>query len=250
MRYLFKIFSIIISKIWIIKNKIVSQDGLRILIYHSVGSKIPDDIQGRYSISGASLRSQIQYLKQSGYKLVSLRESIPGSGIAISFDDGYKDNFEIAYPILSELSIPFTIFISTDNLFSNSQLFLNAEDVRKLSRDPLVTIGSHGTSHRALSKLFQNELEAELSESKKILEELTGREVNGISYPHGCYDDKVIKAVKVAGYKWAATSHFGINGSKGNCFKLRRTDIWSFDEIDDFKIKLNGGLDWRHFFGL
>lgn len=233
-------------KIWVFKNKyLIRQRGARVLMYHSIDDVIPDDFQGRYTISAEKFKEQMQLLKILGNPLKPLSYPLMTNSISITFDDGYKNNLAIAYPILKSLNIPFTIFICTNNLNDKSGLFLTRSDVQYLLQDPLVTIGSHGVSHSPMVLLSENKLMYELTKSKQILEDLISKPIDGISYPHGSYDSRVIKATKLAGFKWAVNSRFGKIFPQTSPYQLSRTDVWSWDTSIEFEHKLWGGHDWR-----
>lgn len=239
----------LLVNLWVFKYKHVSQKQLtRVLMYHSIGDPIPDDYQGRYAIGIEKFKEQMELLKDLGVPLVKLSYPFIKEGISVTFDDGYKNNLEIAYPILKSLNIPFTVFISTNNFDDKSGIYLTKNDVKYLLQDPLVSIGSHGVTHRPLTHLSDDELFYELSKSKNILEDLAGKSIDGISYPHGAYDERIIRAVQMVGYKWAANSIFGTITPKTSPYELKRTDIWSWDTSAEFKCKLIGGHDWRGLF--
>lgn len=238
-----------ISRIFALGNagRLFQRGDLRILMYHAVGTAIPEDTQGRYTITPQAFSQQMTQLAGMNYGLVSLGAELPKNGIAVSFDDGYKDNLVAAYPILKALGIPFTIFVSACNLDSTSDIFLTRSDLQFLAKDPLVTIGAHGLSHTPLRQLRDADLARELIDSRSIIEDVIDKPVHGMSYPHGDYDQRIIEAVMQAGYLWAACSTFGCNTTTQNRFLLRRTDIWSYDSMRDFECKLAGGWDWLKF---
>lgn len=93
---------------------------------------------------------------------------------AITFDDGLEDVYTIAYPILKELKVPFTVFVLSD--FIDNTGYLNSEQLMDLSKDSLVTIGVHGLKHDLLTTLSTEGKKAEIVESKTKIEKLIGRE--------------------------------------------------------------------------
>ena len=92
--------------------------------------------------------------------------------IAITFDDGYKDNLYVAAPILAEYGSPFTVFITAKFVNKNSSVYLTPGEMRELSALPGVTIGSHGMTHRRLTGLNSGDLMSELSKSRSRIEDL------------------------------------------------------------------------------
>ena len=101
---------------------------------------------------------------------------------------------------------------------------LSAQQLAELSRDPLVTIGSHGTSHRRLSTLPEAELMEELRTSRRILEGVTGREVRHVAYPFGSRDacgPREFAAAAECGYLTGVTTR------RGNIFAQHRSQLTS-----------------------
>lgn len=118
--------------------------------------------------------------------------------IAITFDDGLEDVFAVAYPILKQKQIPFSVFVVTD--FLDTPGYITKEQLRILSEDALVTIGSHGMTHEVFPKLNSLEKEKELCFSKNKLEEMIGKKVDFFAYSHGQYDKESLKLVRCYRY--------------------------------------------------
>ena len=111
--------------------------------------------------------------------------------IAVTFDDGLKDVYEMAYPFLKERNIPFTVFIVTD--FLDTEGYITTENLRELASDGLVTIGSHGVTHKNLNSLSAEDQKAELTESKRIIESIIGKPVNAFAFSHGQYNKDTLR---------------------------------------------------------
>lgn len=120
---------------------------------------------------------------------------------AITFDDGLKDTYDIAFPILKQLNIPFTIFVLSEKL--NEPGYLSVNDLKILDSSKLVTIGVHGSNHEILTQINDELLMKEVTSSKEKIEKILGHECAYFAYSHGQYNNKVISAVKKAGYQYA-----------------------------------------------
>ena len=225
--------------------------GHRILMYHAVGFQVESDLQGLFSIKPELFASHMEWLAGLGQiQVLSLSEGLKDLSrptVSISFDDGYEDNFKVAAPLLLKQSFPFTVFVTSDSIKKHKKGFLTPEDLKEFSSLPGVTIGAHGKSHVPLVKCNEVDLLIELSESKKYLEDLIGKPVITMSYPHGSVDDEVRRAVKKCGYLNAATSFFGINTPNIDVFSLRRTEITGHDSLSVFQEKIWGWWDWYRF---
>ncbi len=167
-----------------------------------------------------------------------------GGGLAITFDDGYRDNLTIAAPILSEASIPFTVFVTPGFIESGEAQYLNRSDVKTLADISGAGIGAHGFSHRKLTECDDRELASELNDSRAWIEDLIGRPVTTMSYPHGAVDRRVRNAAEEAGYAIAACSRFGIHGAGDDPFLVPRTDVWANDSAPRLRAKIAGYWDW------
>ena len=164
--------------------------------------------------------------------------------VAVTLDDGYKDNLYIAAPILLKFKIPFTIFVTSAFITGRSQDYLTRNELRELSELPGVTIGSHGATHVPLAKCDGATLQKELYGSRAYLEDLIGREVKVISYPHGSVDRRCRDTASRAGYLRGGCSRFDINDETRDPLLLCRCEILSLDSERLFIQKLSGAWDW------
>ena len=224
--------------------------GLRVLLYHSVSSGVNFDPQGLFTIFPHIFENQMRILaKNTNVSLVSLSDCLEtisnrGLAVAVTFDDGYKDNLNTVASIMQKYRIPFTVFVSTSFIQNQTPDFLTPDELRELSMLPGVSIGSHGATHTRFTKLNKSELRDELISSKHYLEDITGKEVMAISYPHGAVDSIVKDATILAGYKIGACSRFDINNEFRDPLLLCRTTIVAKDTNKVYLQKLNGAWDW------
>lgn len=234
------------EKTKIFRNKTT---GLRILMYHAVGTPAYSDSMGLYSISENVFKEQMLEVSQSDtIHTVSLNTDTlkeTSNRLAISFDDGYMDNLKIAAPIMVELGIPFTVFVTADFVRKLTPGFLTPDALVELSHMPGVDIGAHGVTHCRMSDCNTASLREEMRLSKSYLEDLLGREITSMAYPNGACDRRVMYAALEAGYRLAACSYPGVNTSHRNPMLLKRTEITANDDISRFRQKLSGCWDWQ-----
>ena len=110
--------------------------------------------------------------------------------VCVTFDDGYSDNYTLAYPLLKRLGVPFTIYVTTgfiDNQlpmwwYPSQRLGISKEELLALDADPLCTIGAHTVSHQKLDTLSYEEQYKEISDNKHELERLLGHPVQHFSF--------------------------------------------------------------------
>jgi peptidoglycan/xylan/chitin deacetylase (PgdA/CDA1 family) len=177
---------------------------LPILLYHHVS----DQGSGRYVIPINVFREQMESLKRAGYETISISQlaqvirtggRLPVKPVAITFDDGYLDTYENAYPILRELNYTATVYIITGTLGTKlSYGYMQFDALKELAAAGW-EIGSHSVTHNDLMK---TKLGAgnEMKQSKKTLEELLGGEVRSFSYPFGSANSFLKELAAQSGY--------------------------------------------------
>lgn len=224
--------------------------GLRILLYHAIGSPALGDSRGLFSLRPDRFEQQMDELSERhAGRVVGLDPDLriaSGPQIAITFDDGYADNLAVAAPILAARGLPFTVFVTADFVRKSRPGFLTPSGLRELAALPKVRIGAHGATHVALSACDDMQLREELHSSKQYLEEMIGREVCTMAYPYGAADRRVRDAVVAAGYRLAASSYAQVNDARRDRLMLGRTEVLGGDSLRVFRQKLHGDWDWRH----
>jgi len=209
-----------------------------ILMYHSLGTPPVETPQVEKEI----FKQQLRYLKEHGFKVILVEElaesikkrKIERKVVAITFDDGYKNNLEAA-ELLKEFGFPATIFVIVNKI--NEEGYLGEEDLKYILANTPVNIGSHTLNHKYLPSLSLFELEKEIFLSKKILENMLGREINAFSYPLGGFNREALKIVEKAGYKCGFTTN---RGKGKNIFALKRIKITNNDVGLNLWAKLSG----------
>lgn len=223
--------------------------GLRILLYHAIGSPALGDTRGLFSLHPESFAQQMDDLSERyAGRVVGLDPHLRiGSEpqIAITFDDGYADNLAVAAPILVARGLPFTVFVTADFVRNSRPGFLTPSGLRELAAVPEASIGAHGAAHVALSECDDRQLREELHSSKLYLEETIGRDVLTMAYPYGAADRRVRDAVEAAGYRLAASSYAAVNDAGRDRLMLGRTEVLGGDSLRVFRQKLHGDWDWR-----
>lgn len=183
------------------KNILYSPSSSLILLFHHLS------LNPEIDRSGCKLDTDSFIKILSKYKnYISLQELLSEQKhkcITITFDDGLADVYNIGYKYLKKWNIPFTIFVSTDLL--DTEGYITKEQLIEMANDNLVTIGAHGVTHRVLTSLDSEGKRFEITQSRRILEQIIGKKVNIFAYSHGQYDDECIRLVKEAGYSYAVS---------------------------------------------
>lgn len=221
---------------------------VNILAFHKIQNQFSF---GPNNLSPRRFRKLLEYLKGKGYQFVPLKEIIESPAenkIAFTFDDGYAHLLKQLPPLMEEFVFKPTVFIPTHyigrrnrwdyNYFLQRCYHLNEQQIKELSKNG-VEFGSHGHTHTSLLKLSENQIETELAESKRILEDITGYPIDIISYPFGRFDTAIIAHVKEAGYRYGLTMNFPDQNDSG--LNLGRYAVYGYDTRRTILSKIKRG---------
>jgi peptidoglycan/xylan/chitin deacetylase (PgdA/CDA1 family) len=196
-----------------------------ILLYHHVA---PDR-----EISPERFAEQMRSLVERGYESLSMddlvqvaqgHENIQKPAFVLAFDDGYRDNWEHAFPIIKKWGIQAVIYLVTERVGSDG--FLSWDEVKSMSDSGLVIFGSHTHTHRHfVRKEPYGNLEDELRTSKSVLETRLGKPCRHMAWPWGDYEDAWLPLVQKLGYVSAATTLAGANAKGTNPYEFRRINV-------------------------
>ena len=219
-----------------------------VIMYHSVDDRAQ---VSKLSVSPESFERQIRFLKKHDYNVVKLEElpglmqsgKIPHKTIAITFDDGYENNYRYAFRVLKELDIPATIFIIPALVGTDD--YLRWDQVIEMSESGVISIGSHSMIHAYLPALSEQGLDIEITDSKRTIESHIRKDVASFSYPLGGFNKRVRDKVVRAGYKIAVAVNPGKNYPKHDIFAMKRVRISrTSDNLLVFWIETSGFYTW------
>lgn len=180
--------------------------------YHHIRPMPPESAgvtERAFTVTPEGLEAHLKYFKENGYQVVLVDElldyfdsgkPLPPKAVAITFDDGWQEHYKNAFPILKKYGVKATFFVPTG--WVGQPEIMSWDEMKEMSQAGMI-FGSHSISHPYLDKLSDENLKKEVEDSKKLLEEKLGKQVDYIAYPAGMYNDKVIEAVKAAGYQAA-----------------------------------------------
>jgi peptidoglycan/xylan/chitin deacetylase (PgdA/CDA1 family) len=170
--------------------------------------------------------------------------------VCVTFDDGYRDNLEVAAPVLRRLGIPATIYVVTGVLDGSSTYHwyrdpppsLTWDECDALVAEGLIDVQPHTRTHPLLPTVTHERARIEIEGSKHDLE-ARGYRVTSFCYPAGMHGAREPELARAAGYAAAVTTKPGVNDSSTTLHELRRTLVYYEDGPREFALKLAGALD-------
>jgi peptidoglycan/xylan/chitin deacetylase (PgdA/CDA1 family) len=238
-----------------------------ILMYHSVSETSFKGVHPYFALetSPKVFAAQMTYLHESGYKTISTADLVrllcenqldSEKYALITFDDGYRDFYTHAFPVLNNFGFTSTIYLPSAYIGNRSRRFLEKDcltwpEVRELHGSGVI-VGSHTASHARLDDLAESALEHEIQGSKEMLENELGSAITTFAYPYAFPDrnlefaHRLRDVLKMSGYHDGVAKIIGTKHTPEERFFLRRIPINTADQISLFAAKLEGDYDWLH----
>jgi peptidoglycan/xylan/chitin deacetylase (PgdA/CDA1 family) len=232
--------------------------GIPVLLYHSI-----DSSGSVISIEPKEFRAQMECLKYNGYQTISLPKFLeylrvdgapPARMVVLTFDDGFRNNYTEAFPILQAHGFTATIFLTTDYInrvcsWEKHDLIpelplLSWEEIREMSAYG-IHFGSHSCTHPYLTRISEEELKTELLNSKSTIEARVNKPVTFFCHPYGDTNRGTQRAAQECGY-WGAFGglDFSLANSKDERYNLKRVGTGHFSSLQDFEAGLLGTYNW------
>lgn len=222
---------------------------MTIIAFHRVNDDLPDE--KALTCDSRTFREFCEFFRDH-YQVVRLSEQIQScregkpllGTLSITFDDGYRDNHDVAAPILAELGLPATFFVTTGFIASQAVPFwdeplprkpgwMNWDQVRNLTAGGF-EVGCHTHTHLDMGKRPAEEVQAELRQSREILEAQTGKRIGLFAYPfggRGNINATSLQLVRDEGFDCCVSCCGGINQGRPDVYTLNRLPIsgWFLD---------------------
>lgn len=248
--------------------RIFSKKQIPILMYHSVSPQVNHSGHPYFctEITPQIFENHLKYLNQNGYiikRLSELPELVCNTStknkkqVIITFDDGYRDFFQYALPLLQKYDAPATVFIPPgliekgDSLLEDKPL-MNWDQINQCFKAG-IEIGSHSLTHGVLVELESSELKKEISESKIELENRLQTEITSFAYPYKFPEEKkkftkdLYQLLKMNNYRTCVTTRIGCVTPGDSFFNLKRIPVNEFDDDLFFRAKLSGTYNWLYY---
>ncbi len=216
-----------------------------IFAYHMVDPRFSTALT---RVTPRQLEQQIQFVLEHDFDIVTISEylrlSRTDKAIAITFDDGYESVFNYAFPLLKKYDVPATLFINPSFVGQFNTWDVNLgqrfrhmdwQQVYEL-KEAGWEIGSHGMTHRDLSRLSQETAEKELAQSQNMIKRKVGACSTVISYPFGNLSVEVVDAAKRLDFKFGLAMGM-FNKNMPLHYSIQRTGVYRLDTLFIFKLK-------------
>lgn len=218
-----------------------------ILMYHHVRPidfKTSTRFTGELTLPPTEFEQQLRYLQERGIATVGMedlflylqgRADLPTRSVVLTFDDGYADNYQFAFPLLRRYGSKGTFYIATG--FTGQNDYMTWSNLREMVAGGM-EIGDHTIAHVDLAKSSPAMRDRELTESKRALQDNLGVAIRALAYPGGAFNAEVTAAARKAGYVIAVTTQPGAVHDRSKVMELTRVRISGFDTLANFRGKI------------
>ncbi|WP_339018244.1 polysaccharide deacetylase family protein [Fusobacterium animalis] len=233
-----------------------------VIMYHRVINNAENEgVYGTY-IYEDMFKKHLQYLKDKNYTVITFKD-LDKIGwrnrfekgkkyIILTFDDGYKDNYDLAFPILKEFNFKATIFLMGSLTYNEWDVKAGGErkfslmsvEMIKEMQDYGIEFGAHTFNHPKINTLSNEEIEHQIVDVKKPLEEKIGKEIITFAYPYGILNDYAKEMAKKAGYTFALATDSGSVCLSDDLYQIRRIAIFPNTNLFSFKRKVAGNYNF------
>ncbi len=243
-------FLLLTAVLWLVFS-FMAKAPIPILMYHRIAAIRGD----RNCLPPDKFDWQLYYLKTHGYTTITLPilleyyrsgRPLPTKPVLLTFDDGYRDNFTTALPLLQKYDMSAVVFVignwigkknDWENLGKSAATTMTLDDLRAWQENGM-EIASHTMDHPFLNVCDEKRQLQELANSKKLLEETFHKPVDFVCYPYGKFNATTVAMAKKAGYEGAFAIFEHVPLWKTDRFALPRVPIPSNQKKWEFKLKI------------
>jgi peptidoglycan/xylan/chitin deacetylase (PgdA/CDA1 family) len=249
-----------------LRRVLPTSTGVPILMYHRVPDVDTCTCHPYYCTSTAApvFEEQMRFLQEAGYRTITVREAFQAAQkatseheqklVSITFDDGYRDFYTNAFPILNRFGLSATVFLSTAYIGDTPHRFNGAEcltwsEVRALRRAG-IHFESHTITHPQLTKVSPERLRRELADSKAEIEHRLSESIEYFSYPYAFpeanrpFIRSLRRSLEETGYRGGVSTQIGLVRDPQEPFFMKRVPVNTHDDSALLLAKLSGAYDW------
>jgi peptidoglycan/xylan/chitin deacetylase (PgdA/CDA1 family) len=207
-----------------------------ILLYHHIA-----DHQGRWYVSPQKLEAELRYLSGNGYHTLSMAAyldaethdvPLPEKSVVLTFDDGYRDNYDIAFPLLKKYGMTGTFFIVTGLV--GYPAYMTWDQIAEMQRAGM-EIGAHTVHHPFLTRLSTPAAFLEIFLSRLALAQHLHTPINVFAYPYNDHNPRIVMLARLAGFEGAVTVAQHKGDIAGDPFEIPRITVLSGEHLKVFE---------------
>ncbi|HEY1120695.1 MAG TPA: polysaccharide deacetylase family protein, partial [Haloferula sp.] len=234
--------------------KLASTYRLPILMYHRVAPE-GAAATSRWRLTPEAFEEQLRYLRDAGFYSVTLdqwreaahsKKPLPGRAVLLTFDDGYRDFAEHAWPLLKRYGFSAIVFLVAgriggtnewDRAFGEEVELMDWEEILTLQQEG-VEFGAHTVTHEPLTGLSPTDVVRELARSRALLEGKLKCPVDAIAYPYGDQDRAVQHLTGACGYTYGLSCRPGTCRFQDSLLELPRIEVMGGMPLQEFVVSL------------
>ncbi len=220
-----------------------------VLMYHNIDQNWKES---KLSVSPQSFKRQMEFLVRNKYNIISLHKlkklqesgkPIPYKTVAITFDDGYENNYTNGFDVLNKHNIPAAVFVVVDKIGKSG--YMNWRQIEEMAENN-IEIGSHTLSECYLPSIKDEaQLKREIYDSKRIIKKRIPEAGDFIAYCSGGFNEKIRQVVIDAGYDGACATNPGKDYPDDDMYAIKRIRISrTSDNLFVFWIETSGFYTW------
>lgn len=232
----------------------------RIMMYHMISDQVADSKKSGLRVSEQMFEKHLKYFTDNDWKFIKMSElnkyNDDAKVVAITFDDGYLDNYKTAFPLLKKYNACATLYLVIDrhdndwsvkkNSKHNTGILAKEEkltdgQIAEMVDSDIFELGGHTISHPFLPNLTIEEKENEIISCKTILENKFNTKVTSFAYPFGIYAQEDVQIIKNSSFESAVTTDEGVV-SLDSIYELKRVKASGKDNFFAFKLRVKKGF--------
>ena len=232
----------------------------RIMMYHMISEQLGQGKKSGLRVSPEMFEKHLKYFKDNGWKFIKMSElknnEDENKVVAITFDDGYLDNYSHAMPLLKKYDACATLYLVIDrhqndwsvkkNPKHNTGVLaheekLSDDNIKEMINSGVFELGGHTITHPYLPNTSIEDKKYEMIECKNILETTFNTKVSSFAYPFGIYNIEDVEIIKTSNFESAVTTDEGVANSN-TPFELKRIKASGKDNFFAFKLRVQKGF--------
>ena len=244
------------------KIKYYFKKEIPILMYHRIIDSEQEIGKNSIYLNVEEFVKQLQYLKNNNFRTITFKELSTlnkedrkkNKYVILTFDDGYKDNYDLVFPLLKKYNMKAVIYMVSHEKYNKWDIengekkfeLMSLEQMLEMHKSNLVEFGGHTLHHVKLNTLTEEEQRYEILENKKYLENILGEKLYSFAYPYGIFNQISKKVVKDIGYDYVVATDSGPFLIEEDLQEIRRIGIFPDITMSKFRRRVKGNYNLKY----